>query len=210
MTTYRSSSLPANRSGLHRRWVAAVASPQGYSGTTGLLLGDRIKPNSVSVRDGKATLSYMTRSADQSFAEQPTIEKIRHLILSTDRRHLIEVAPAFEGEADSDRMRLPMKTWTWLKTVYNNDTEKRPAQKGAFTLTFTQDTVQGRTDCNSFRGGYTEKDRQIHFDDRMAMTRMFCADSQEAEFLQMLQNVNSYFFTSNGQLILELKYDSGR
>ena len=97
--------------------AAAVASPQGYSGTSGMLLGDRIKPDSVSVRDGEATLSYMTHGADQSFAEEPAMEKVRHVILSTDGLHLVEVARDFEGEADPDRMRLQMKTWTWLETV---------------------------------------------------------------------------------------------
>jgi hypothetical protein len=29
------------------------------------------------------------------------------------------------------------------------------------------------------------------------------------EFVEMLQNVQSYFFTADGQLILALKYDSG-
>ena len=43
----------------------------------------------------------------------------------------------------------------------------------------------------------------------MAMTRMLCDGSQEMEFVQMLQNVYSYFFTGNGRLVLELKYDSG-
>jgi hypothetical protein len=38
---------------------------------------------------------------------------------------------------------------------------------------------------------------------------MFCEDSQETEFLQMLQTVAGYSFTAKGELILALKFDSG-
>jgi heat shock protein HslJ len=43
----------------------------------------------------------------------------------------------------------------------------------------------------------------------MAMTKMYCEGSQETEFVKMLLEVRSYFFTSKGQLILEIKFDSG-
>ena len=38
---------------------------------------------------------------------------------------------------------------------------------------------------------------------------MFCPDSQEKEFVAMLLEVDSFFFTSRGRLILEIKLDSG-
>ncbi len=118
-------------------------------------------------------------------------------------------AASSEGEADPDRMTLGMKTWTWIKTEYNNDTAKEPVEKGAFTLTFSNGRVQGTTDCNSFNGAYKVDARKIHFDDKVAMTRMFCPDSQETEFVAMLLEVDSFFFTSSGRLILEIKLDSG-
>jgi heat shock protein HslJ len=43
----------------------------------------------------------------------------------------------------------------------------------------------------------------------MAATRMFCADSQETEFSELLANTSSYSFTSRGELVLQLKFDSG-
>lgn len=121
-----------------------------------------------------------------------------------------QAATDFEGEANPDVMNLQMHTWTWIRTSYNNDTEKTPTKTSAFTLTFSDDgQVQGTTDCNSFRGGVTVKDKQIAFDQNMAMTRKFCEGSREMEFIEMLQNVQSFFFTSRGELIMELKYDSG-
>jgi heat shock protein HslJ len=43
----------------------------------------------------------------------------------------------------------------------------------------------------------------------MMSTRMYCEGSQEQLFSKMLENVSSYLFTDDGQLVLELKYDSG-
>ena len=130
-------------------------------------------------------------------------------LTSCQEQREVEVAHDFEGEADPDRMTLGMKTWTWIKTEYNNDTVKEPAEKDAFTLSFSDGRVQGTTDCNSFNGAYSLGDRKIHFDDKFAMTRMFCPDSQEKEFVAMLLEVDSFFFTSRGRLILEIKSDSG-
>ena len=189
--------------------AAALATAEGTVGTDAVFLGDRIAVNSVSFNDRKISVRYLTRGPDQSFAEAPTVPRVLDLILAADGRMLAEVARNFEGEADPDRMFLGMKRWVWLRTRYNDDSVKEPRERGAFTVEFAQDEVQGSTDCNSFRGGFTANDQRISFDQALSTTRMFCADSQETEFLAMLQEVQSYLFTSDGRLILELRYDSG-
>jgi heat shock protein HslJ len=126
---------------------------------------------------------------------------------------LVEVAHDFddedEGEADPNRMSLGMHTWTWVETAYNNDTVVQPNEQEAFTLTFADGRVRGTTDCNGFGGAYTVDGHKIQFDDKMAMTKMYCEGSQETEFVKMLLNVGSYLFTNKGELILEIKFDSG-
>jgi heat shock protein HslJ len=120
--------------------------------------------------------------------------------------------PEVDRPADPDSTTLEMHTWTWVETAYNNDTVKRPNvpnEKEAFTLTFADGRVQGTTDCNGFSGAYTTDGHKIRFDDKMAMTKMYCEGSQETEFVKMLLEVRSYFLTSKGQLILEIKFDSG-
>ena len=106
-------------------------------------------------------------------------------------------------------MTLGMHTWTWIETAYNNDTVVQPDEEDAFTLTFADRRVHGTTDCNGFNGAYTADERKIQFDDKMAMTMMYCEGSQEAEFVKMLLEVRSYLFTYEGELILEIKFDSG-
>jgi len=128
---------------------------------------------------------------------------------SPEPEEMVQVAEESDGEADPDRMTLGMKTWTWIKTEYSNDTTREPVQRDAFKLTFADGRVQGTTDCNNFTGSYTVDGHKIDFDERVAMTRMFCPDSQETEFVAMLLETTSYLFTGQGRLVLELKYDSG-
>jgi len=201
--------------------AAAIASVDGYSGTAGLLLGDRIEPIAIEARDGKVSVRFMVRGIGASLADPPTIMRTRDFMYDggphdagddggdDGNGRLVEVAHDFEGEADPDSMTLGMHTWTWVETAYNDDMIVKPIQTEAFTLTFADGRVQGATDCNHFSGAYTVDDRKIQFDDKMAMTKMYCEGSQEAEFVKMLLEVRSYFFTSKGQLILEIKFDSG-
>jgi heat shock protein HslJ len=111
--------------------------------------------------------------------------------------------------ACSTQVGLQAKTWTWVTTVYNNDTAQTPNEADAFTMTFTDEgRVRVTTDCNNMQGSYAVNDHRIEFS-QMAATRMYCEGSQEDLFAKMLENVTSYFIDDDGRLILELKYDSG-
>ena len=162
----------------------------------------------TSCQEASVTESQASGSLEP-VVESSTSPGTREVIERVQEQGEDEVAHDFEGEADPDRMTLGMKTWTWIKTEYNNDTLKEPAEKDAFTLSFSDGRVQGTTDCNGFNGAYLVDGRKIHFDDKFAMTRMFCPDSQETEFVAMLLEIDSFFFTSPGRLILEIKLDSG-
>jgi heat shock protein HslJ len=106
-------------------------------------------------------------------------------------------------------MRLDMTTWKWIRATYNDGREIVPRRADAFTLTFRADgMVAVTTDCNRMTGRYTTNGRELTFG-KMAATKMFCADSQETEFAGLLANTSSYFFTSRGELVLKLKFDSG-
>ena len=200
----------AGGSGTFYYVAAAIATPEGYQGTTALLLGDRIKPQRIEIIGTKARISFLTRGSEESFTDDPTIPRQMDIMYVAENQRLAEVAIDFEGEADPNRMTLQMHPWTWINTVFNNDTAKEPKQVGDFTLSFTKEgQVSGTTDCNSFHGTVTVEKHKIHFGENMAMTRKFCEGSQEMEFIEMLQNASSFFFTSRGQLIMELKYDSG-
>lgn len=105
--------------------------------------------------------------------------------------------------------KLTSTSWVWQKTVMNDDTTIEPMKSGAFSLTFTADgNVSGTTDCNNFFGAYTLTDTKIVFGP-LASTMMFCENSQESVFTRSLENIDSVFFDTNGNLVLLIKYDSG-
>jgi heat shock protein HslJ len=189
--------------------VAALNLERGYAGSEGLLLGDRIAPQTTTLRpDGVVVVNYADRAPGESFATAPSVGKTLWLKLNPATLQLGEVVQDFEGEADPDSMELGMKTWVWIRAV-DGGNEIVPRQADAFTLTFEGSTFSATTDCNRVRGGYTTQERELTFADNMAATRMFCADSQENVFTQLLARTASYAFTSRGELVLEFAGDTG-
>ena len=78
-----------------------------------------------------------------------------------------------------------------------------------FALTFKSDkTFSATTDCNGVGGEYSLSGNKITFSN-MISTMMYCDGSQEQDFVTMLNQVQSYMFTSKGELVLGLKLDSG-
>ena len=195
--------------------VAALNTEDGYVGSHGLLLGDRIAPQTTEVSQNPShknviVVDYTDRAPGESFATQPSVGKSIWLKLDTATMQFGEVEQNFEGEANPDVMTLDMKTWTWIKTTYNNDTELVPNESKAFTITFKDNnTFSATTDCNVMSGGYEVHDNQITFDENIAMTKKFCEGSQEQDFASLLGEIHSFFFTSKGGLVFDLQFDSG-
>ncbi len=195
--------------------VAALNTENGYVGSDGYFLGDRIAPQSTNLSQNPqhknvVVINYADRAPSESMATQPSIGKSAYLKLDPESMQWAIVEPNFEGEADTNIMTISMKSWTWLETQYNNDTVVTPNDIDAFTITFNEDgTFSATTDCNLLSGSYTSNENTISFDENIAMTKKYCADSQENEFVSLLSEIQSFFFTSKGNLIFDLKFDSG-
>ncbi|MCX6703584.1 MAG: META domain-containing protein [Candidatus Zambryskibacteria bacterium] len=193
--------------------VAALNTASGYIGSAGLLLGDRIAPQTTAMSQNKATpdvivVNYADRKAGEAFTVQPSVGKSVWLKLDLQTMQFGEVAQNFEGEADPGKMTLGMKTWNWVNTTYNNDTTVKP-KTNKFALTFkTNGTFSATTDCNGVGGEYALNGNKITFT-KMVSTMMYCEGSQEQEYSKMLSQVQNYLFTSKGELVLNLKLDSG-
>lgn len=190
--------------------VAALKRDAGYQGSEGLFLGDRIAPQTTESGPGASIIiNYADRASNESFAVRPSIGKSIRLLLDSHTLQWGEVADQFEGEADPSRMTLGMKSWVWIKTLYNNDTVITPTKEGVFTLTLQDDgTFSATTDCNSMSGKYTADDHAISFGP-IASTKKYCAGSQEGDFASFLEHAAGYLFTSRGELVIELTFDSG-
>jgi heat shock protein HslJ len=153
-------------------------------------------------------VNYADRKQSESFVTPPPVAKSIWLKLDTATMQFGEVAQNFEGEADPKKMNLNMKTWNWTQTVYNNNTSITP-KADKFSLTFkTDNTFSATTDCNGVGGEYAVNGNKIEFS-KMISTQMFCEGSEEQDYSKMLSQVQSYLFNSKGELILNLKLDSG-
>lgn len=189
--------------------VAALNTVNGYVGSQGLLLGDRIAPQTTEISQDPKTpdviiVNYADRKSGQSFAEQPSVGKSIWLKFDPKTMQFGEVVQNFEGEADPKQMTLGMKRWKWVNTTYKNDKKITPI-KDRFTLTLNAGkTFSATTDCNGVGGEYTVNGNKITFTN-MVSTLMYCEGSQEQDFTQMLGQIQDYKFTSNGELLFDLK-----
>ena len=187
----------------------AVNTDGVYKGTDSILLGDRISPQNYSIENGKALVNYLTRNFEEDFSVKPSVGKSLYMKVDPKTFQLIQIASDFEGEADLNVMKLDMQPWTWIKTTYSNDTELKPQKPDAFKLTFKKDgSVLIGTDCNSMTATYKVDKNKITFTSGVS-TLMFCEGSQEQDFAKMLTEIDSFMFTSKGELVFNLKMDSG-
>ncbi len=200
--------------GLFYYVVALLNATSGPIGSQGLLLGDRIAPQTTEIdeSDGKVNVivvNYAERKSGEPMTTQPSVGKSIWLKLDSKTMQFGEVVQNFEGDADPARMTLEMKTWVWINTQYSDDKLVIPKIPDKFAITFKNDkTFSVTTDCNIVGGEYSINENKITFSKIMS-TLMYCENSQESDFIKMIEQTQSYMFTSKGEMILFLKYDSG-
>ncbi len=190
--------------------VAALNTPRGYVGSEALLLGDRIAPQTTGKGKGKIVIvNYADRASGEPFTTSPSVGKSLWLILDPQTLQFGQVEQNFEGEADPSKMTLGMQTWTWISAEYGDGRLVTPRSAKAFTLRFSPEgRFSATTDCNSAAGNYVAGSSTIAFS-QLSSTKMYCEGSQEMDFAEILQETSGYHFTSRGELILDLKFDSG-
>ncbi|HEY0964789.1 MAG TPA: META domain-containing protein [Candidatus Paceibacterota bacterium] len=100
------------------------------------------------------------------------------------------------------------KDWRWVRTELNDGTTNAP-EADEFGITLAADgTFTADTDCNSVGGRYSVQGSTISFTDIFS-TKMYCEGSLETLFIQYLTDSTNYHFGPSGELILNLKLDSG-
>jgi hypothetical protein len=76
--------------------VTALNRKGTYRGTNGVLLGDRIAPQTIQIRNGVVVANYADRRPDEPMAVPPSVGKTKYLILK--RGQLEEIKPLGQGE----------------------------------------------------------------------------------------------------------------
>ncbi|RJR12998.1 DUF333 domain-containing protein [Candidatus Parcubacteria bacterium] len=197
--------------------VGAIQNPDNtYKGTHAVFLGDRIAPQTTEYHGfsglpgGYIIVNYAERKPGEPMTATPSVGKSIWLKLDAETMQFGEIVQDFEGEAEPSKMSLGMKKWFWVSAQYKDGRQEYPRDPQEFILVFDEKakTVSIGTDCNSGSSSYTGKDDRLSFGP-IASTLMFCAESQETEFFQLLENTSGYHFTSRGELILQLELDSG-
>lgn len=189
--------------------VLAINNEGLYVPTNAMFLGDRIAPQGIDFLDGRFVYNFAERGPDEPMTAEPTIGRSVWMHYDKNTNSIGEWVKDFEGEANPSTMKLDMKTWDWQYSEYGDGSKVYPKNQGLFSVTFEPNgSFYAGTDCNSLGGDYMVDGSKITFGE-MRTTLMYCEGSQEAEFQKMLKDTNSYFFTSKGELVLNLKYDSG-
>jgi heat shock protein HslJ len=199
--------------------VALLDTASDPVGSEGVLLGDRIAPQTINIDEGKTTngtsrqnvivVNYADRKPGESFAIAPSVGKSIWLKLDPKTMQFGEVAQNFEGEASPSKITLSTKSWSWVNTTYSDGKIITPHIANKFILTMKNNkTFSAATDCNGVGGEYTTTGHDIIFT-RMMSTMMYCEGSQESDFANMLAETQSYFFTANDELVFNLKFDRG-
>lgn len=80
--------------------IAAINTATGYQGTSAVLLGDRIAPQTTEVRDGVLIVNYAERDPNEPMVAQPSVGKSLFLKLDPATMQFGEVVQNFEGESD--------------------------------------------------------------------------------------------------------------
>lgn len=83
-------------------YYAALALLDGstYKATNTMFLGDRIAPQTVEVRDGRAVFNYAERKSDEPMSTQPSVGKSVWVHYDRESNSIGEWVSDFEGESD--------------------------------------------------------------------------------------------------------------
>lgn len=141
------------------------------------------------------------------------------VLVSSTRKagNMIEWQPA-NYEQETEKIEIERKEtnqifqnkWMWKETVFNNDTRQTPKNPENFILIFKgEDSFFSTTDCNSIMGNFEIENNKITFGE-IGSTLMACmGESLQDEYTKTLEEATSFLIDEEGQLILELPYDSG-
>ena len=101
--------------------------------------------------------------------------------------------------------------WQWMQTLYNDDRTVVPADPKNYTVQFRKDgTLNVKADCNQKGGTYsaTEVEKRISIEITHSTMAACPEGSLENEFVRGLSAASIYFI-KDGDLYIDLKYDSG-
>lgn len=174
----------------------------GWENKDTVLLGDRVKVHSVEIESDHVVVRMTTHGPQDPFC-CPTLEVTKRFAVKENR-----LVPDTEGtKAGEPRIIGPV--WQWVRTRYNNDTITAPEKPERYTIRFLENgNIAVKADCNQKGGTYTREGKTVTI--RITHSTMAACEpgSLEGTFAKDL-GAAAVFFLKDGDLYIDLKYDSG-
>ncbi len=130
------------------------------------------------------------------------------LLFSFKNEVVVVRTPDISNNTTSDAL-LDQGPWMWQKVTYNDGNSVTANDPENFILAFEpSNRLSSTTDCNNLAGEYSVDGQNLSITN-LASTMMYCDNSQESTYSQMLQDVSQYQIASDGTLELKLKTNGG-
>ncbi|WP_321777774.1 META domain-containing protein [Sulfurimonas sp.] len=113
-------------------------------------------------------------------------DKIDNIIV----KKFIKIIPKERCKNSSSKAKL--ENTYWKLTTVNNKAVNKSLRREAHMI-LNDGKIKGNAGCNGLGGSYKLDGDKISFSDKdIAMTRMFCQDSPEIDFIKALKNMHTY------------------
>jgi heat shock protein HslJ len=177
----------------------AILEGEDMKHTGSLLLGNKIKIQSV-IREGvQVTVNYLVHDRNQLAAETPGVQ-------TSAIFNIVDKIVVQAGRTPLNEEYHEVKTFTgeylWDKTTSVSGTTIVPQKPEAFTLLFDTDRISLGTDCNSGSATYSAESGSstVFKISEIATTRMFCEAGQENEYFDMFKKISTFKESDAGDL----------
>jgi len=173
--------------------------------TDTVALGDRVEVHAIEITGDTIIIPMKIHGPGDGMC-CPSHEVLKRFNVRENR--LVPVA----GEKPEKNMGEIIGTvWQWKQTLYNDDRKAVPADPHNYTVQFRVDgTLTVKADCNLHGGTYSAsaEDKTLTIEITHS-TMAACPDgSLQEEFVRSLSAAAIYFIR-DGDLFIDLKYDSG-
>ncbi|UCD36298.1 MAG: META domain-containing protein [Nitrospiraceae bacterium] len=180
-----------------------IKEEHGWVNTDVVQLGDRVKVNSIEIRDDATVISMKTHGPGDPMC-CPTLWTEKRFTVQGNR-----FVPFAGGPEEKNAGEITGTVWQWVQTLYNNDTKAVPVDPRNYTVQFLEDsTLTVKADCNQKGGTYSIKDKSLSIEITHSSMAACPEGSLEDEFVRGLSGAAIYFL-GNGDLYIDLKYDTG-
>jgi heat shock protein HslJ len=177
----------------------------GWVNTDTVLLGDRVKVQSIEVTADTIVIKMKTHGSGDPMC-CPSAAAVKRFTVKGNR--LVSVA---DETPQKHIQGITGTVWQWVQTQYSDDRKAVPADPKNYTVRFREDgALSVKADCNQKGGTYSAstKERRVSIEITHSTMAACPEGSLEDEFVRGLTAAALYFIKDDN-LYMDLKYDSG-